>query len=169
MGTFHALCAFFLRKYGRLVGLDGNFTICDEDEGCVVYFLGLTAPLREDSKKIVSTLLKAYNGFLEEKKLSLKEGTVLSMISKAKAKAQTSSDFFAKIKRQSQNAKKPQATVVPPNDVEFLVAEIYEMYERTLRRNNSLDFDDLLLFGVRLFTEHRQIVDWCKHVLVDEL
>lgn len=32
MGTFHALCALFLRKHGKLVGLEGNFTICDADE-----------------------------------------------------------------------------------------------------------------------------------------
>ena len=41
MGTFHALCALFLRKNGRLVGLDENFTICDADEryGFVLSFL----------------------------------------------------------------------------------------------------------------------------------
>lgn len=32
MGTFHALCALFLRKHGKLVGLKENFTICDADE-----------------------------------------------------------------------------------------------------------------------------------------
>jgi DNA helicase II / ATP-dependent DNA helicase PcrA len=32
LGTFHALCVLFLRKHGRLIGLDENFTICDADE-----------------------------------------------------------------------------------------------------------------------------------------
>jgi DNA helicase II / ATP-dependent DNA helicase PcrA len=32
MGTFHSICAMFLRKHGRRVGLDTNFTICDADE-----------------------------------------------------------------------------------------------------------------------------------------
>jgi DNA helicase II / ATP-dependent DNA helicase PcrA len=32
LGTFHALCALFLRKYSRLIGLDDNFTICDANE-----------------------------------------------------------------------------------------------------------------------------------------
>jgi DNA helicase-2/ATP-dependent DNA helicase PcrA len=32
MGTFHSLCALFLRKHGRVVDLDGNFTICDSEE-----------------------------------------------------------------------------------------------------------------------------------------
>jgi DNA helicase-2/ATP-dependent DNA helicase PcrA len=32
MGTFHALCALFLRKYAHIIGLEGNFIICDADE-----------------------------------------------------------------------------------------------------------------------------------------
>ena len=32
MGTFHALCAQFLRRYARYVGIEGNFTVCDADE-----------------------------------------------------------------------------------------------------------------------------------------
>lgn len=32
LGTFHALCALFLRKYARHVGLESNFTVCDSDE-----------------------------------------------------------------------------------------------------------------------------------------
>jgi len=32
MGTFHALCAMFLRKYAKEVGLADNFTVCDADE-----------------------------------------------------------------------------------------------------------------------------------------
>lgn len=152
MGTFHALCAMFLRKYGRLVGLDQNFTICDADE----------------SKKIVSTLLKAFKEFLEEKNISLKEATVLSMISKAKAKGHTSDELFSKLSEASRDAKKLQAASLWTNDVEYLVAEIYQQYEKILRSNNSLDFDDLLLLGVKLFTEHKKTVSWCKHVLVDE-
>jgi len=32
MGTFHALCARFLRKYAHLVKLAENFTVCDAEE-----------------------------------------------------------------------------------------------------------------------------------------
>ncbi|ETJ32634.1 ATP-dependent DNA helicase PcrA, partial [human gut metagenome] len=30
------------------------------------------------------------------------------------------------------------------------VADVYEYYERELRKNNALDFDDLLLVAVKL-------------------
>jgi len=32
IGTFHSIFARYLRKYGRLVGLEGNFTILDQDD-----------------------------------------------------------------------------------------------------------------------------------------
>jgi DNA helicase II / ATP-dependent DNA helicase PcrA len=43
-------------------------------------------------------------------------------------------------------------------------------YQLALRKSNSLDFDDLLVYGVKLFEwNDGQLVKWCKHVLVDEL
>jgi DNA helicase II / ATP-dependent DNA helicase PcrA len=39
MGTFHSLCARYLRKYAALVGMAGNFTVCDADERCAYYGL----------------------------------------------------------------------------------------------------------------------------------
>jgi DNA helicase-2/ATP-dependent DNA helicase PcrA len=32
MGTFHSLCARFLRKYAKLVDIPENFTVCDAAE-----------------------------------------------------------------------------------------------------------------------------------------
>lgn len=34
MGTFHSLCARFLRKYSKLVDVPENFTVCDASERC---------------------------------------------------------------------------------------------------------------------------------------
>ena len=36
MGTFHALCAMFLRKHATLIGVGTNFTVCDADERWVL-------------------------------------------------------------------------------------------------------------------------------------
>ena len=37
-----------------------------------------------------------------------------------------------------------------------------------MRAANALDFDDLLVFGLRLFTEVPEVLRSCKHILVDE-
>jgi DNA helicase-2/ATP-dependent DNA helicase PcrA len=48
------------------------------------------------------------------------------------------------------------------------VAEVYSEYQGQLRLNNSLDFDDLLLFCEDLLTKHPSITADIQHVLVDE-
>lgn len=93
---------------------------------------------------------------------------MLSMISKAKAGGHTSAMLLSKLSNACQGPNEFKAAS-RTNDVEYLVADIYQQYEKTLRRNNSLDFDDLLLFGVKLFKEQKKTISWCKHVLVDEL
>lgn len=146
MGTFHALCANFLRKYGNLIGLNLNFTICDAEE----------------SKKVISTLLKPVKDFLEQKDSTLKDGTILSMISKAKAKHLTPAEFS------NLSYARDILKIQQSDEIISLIADIYENYERRLRTNNSLDFDDLLVFGVKLFKQHERTVSWCRHLFVDE-
>ena len=51
-------------------------------------------------------------------------------------------------------------------------AKVYTRYQEKMRRNNALDFSDLLLYTVRLFEEHPHVLDQYRerflHVLVDE-
>ena len=53
-----------------------------------------------------------------------------------------------------------------------VVARVFNAYQRTLREQNALDFDDLLLEVVRLFGEAAEVKeeyqDRFQHVLVDE-
>ncbi len=55
---------------------------------------------------------------------------------------------------------------------ERIVAEVYALYQKALRLNNSLDFDDLLLFTVRLLNENSEIRQFYQnkfeYILVDE-
>jgi DNA helicase-2/ATP-dependent DNA helicase PcrA len=46
--------------------------------------------------------------------------------------------------------------------------QLYKSYEQTLRSSDSLDFDDLLVFGLKLFRASPGILKNCKHILVDE-
>ena len=52
------------------------------------------------------------------------------------------------------------------------LAMVYERYQEDLRRNNALDFGDLLTFVVILFRRHPEILksyqDLCRYVMVDE-
>ena len=58
------------------------------------------------------------------------------------------------------------------SDYEQIVQQVYEKYEKKLHQNNSVDFDDLLLLPIKLFREHKDILeryqDWYKYILVDE-
>ncbi len=50
--------------------------------------------------------------------------------------------------------------------------EVYERYERALKGNNALDFDDLLIKTLVLLTEHPPVLDYYRdkfrYILVDE-
>ncbi len=55
---------------------------------------------------------------------------------------------------------------------ERIVAEVYPLYQDALRLNNSLDFDDLLLFTVKLLNENPEVCESYQnkfeYILVDE-
>lgn len=115
------------------------------------------------SKKLIAVFLKPYKDELAAGDITLKESTVLSMISKAKARGLDASAM----REACQAAKSPIPSIT--DQINSVTSDIYENYEKMLRQTNSLDFDDLLLFGVKLFRNHRKAVEWCNHVLVDEL
>ena len=53
-----------------------------------------------------------------------------------------------------------------------ITRRVYQRYQQLLLRNNALDFDDLLLWAVRLFKEHDDLLAKYRHryphILVDE-
>ena len=52
------------------------------------------------------------------------------------------------------------------------IAEVYEEYEKQLRANNALDFDDLLVKCVQLFQTQRDVLEYyqnrVRYIMVDE-
>ena len=58
------------------------------------------------------------------------------------------------------------------SDYEQLVKDIYEKYENKLHRNNSVDFDDLLLLPIELFKKHPDVLEKYQeryeYILIDE-
>ncbi len=58
------------------------------------------------------------------------------------------------------------------SDYEKVVCEIFTKYEQKLKRNNSVDFDDLLLLPIELFRKNPEVLekyqDLYRYVLIDE-
>ncbi len=56
--------------------------------------------------------------------------------------------------------------------IEKKIIGIYEEYERIIHNNNSLDFDDLLYLPVKLFKEHKEVLEHYqekyRYILIDE-
>ena len=52
------------------------------------------------------------------------------------------------------------------------IAEIYELYQRRLRENNAIDFDDIISFTIKILSENPDVLDYYtekfKYILVDE-
>jgi DNA helicase-2/ATP-dependent DNA helicase PcrA len=53
-----------------------------------------------------------------------------------------------------------------------IVASIYPVYQKILRENNAVDFDDLLILVVKLLTENQNVLEYYqnlfRYILVDE-
>ncbi len=82
--------------------------------------------------------------------------SIQSTISKAKNKLLTPEDFASK----------------SGNIYEARVAEIFKEYQIRLKNSNSMDFDDLLLLPIKLFSNYPEVLDKYhrifKYILVDE-
>ena len=53
-----------------------------------------------------------------------------------------------------------------------VVYKVYKKYQDTLFKNNSVDFDDLLILPIKLFNENKDVLDYYqekyKYILIDE-
>lgn len=105
-----------------------------------------------DSQVIIKAALKALN--LDDKYYPV--GAMISAISDAKNKLLFASDY----RKQARDFYQQK------------VADVYEYYERELRKNNALDFDDLLLVAVKLLQSNAAVFDKYskrfKYVMIDE-
>lgn len=58
------------------------------------------------------------------------------------------------------------------SDYEKVIQEVYQKYQDKLKRNNSVDFDDLLLLPIELFKKNNDLLekyqDLYRYILIDE-
>ncbi len=115
-GTFHSFANITLRKYSKAAGLDSNFTILDQG----------------DSEDIIN-LIRSQEGLISKERRFPKKETL------------------NKIYSFSANTEKQVQSIIEEEYPHFLqeldeILKIQKIYIDYKRRNNLLDYDDLLLY-----------------------
>lgn len=142
MGTFHSIFARILRSEADKLGYIKSFTIDDT----------------EDSKSRINKIVKLLS--LDPKIYN--KGYVLSRISMAKSSLIGPEDYCAnpEIQQTDQTSHKP------------LIGEIYKLYNSSLRKDNAMDFDDLLFNTNILLRDFPDVLlkyqNRFRYILVDE-
>ncbi|BDQ02581.1 ATP-dependent helicase [Ignavibacterium sp.] len=115
-GTFHSFANITLRKYARAVGLDSNFTILDQG----------------DSEDVIN-LIRSQDKFLTKERRFPNKQTL------------------GKVYSLSVNTKRKVEEIIQEDYPHFLplldkILDIQKIYNDYKRKNNLLDYDDLLLY-----------------------
>lgn len=106
----------------------------------------------QDSQELVRDILKDLN--LSSKNFS--PNSILNSISSAKTELVLSDDYQKYVQGYFQE----------------VVAKVYVLYEQTLKKNQALDFDDLILQTIKLFEANPEILkkyqEKFQYILIDE-
>ncbi|MCC5910544.1 MAG: DNA helicase PcrA [Clostridiaceae bacterium] len=106
-----------------------------------------------DQQTVIKECLKKLN--LDDKQFAPR--AVLGSIGKAKDQLVTPDEYTKVFGNDFRNAK---------------IEELYRMYQKRLKGNNALDFDDLIMKTVQLFNDNPTVLNYYQHkfqyILVDE-
>ena len=110
----------------------------------------------DDQEKIMREAFKRLNMSTTDKSFSVKGA--MSIISHLKEEMTSWEDY---------------AQHVDKNDLKAVrIAKVYQTYQKMLKENNALDFDDLIVKTVELFQHNPDILDYYqerfKYIMVDE-
>ncbi len=150
-------------RVDALIGTGSNVFISTFHSACVRFLrkdidkLGFTRSFiiydSIDSKKLIKDIVKRNN--LDPK--LYKEASILSEINNAKNKLISPDEYYRLSATNFQKRK---------------TAELYQEYQKELKKNNALDFGDLLYYTVELFEKHPEVVDYYqtkfKYIMIDE-
>ena len=149
VSTFHATCARILRrdieKLGAGYGGASRSKKRAYTRDFTIFDTGEQATLVKDVLRQLNYSDKDYN-----------PRAILGLISHAK----------------NESISPQKYEIIADGYFERVVAEVYPLYQDALRLNNSLDFDDLLLFTVELLNKNSEVCQFYQnkfeYVLVDE-
>lgn len=142
IGTFHNIC-------GRILRHDIGKLVMPQGERWTNNFVIYD---ESDSTSLVKESIKALD--LDEKAYAPK--SIKSFISTLKSQGYDAKSFGD----------------IAKNHREVKISEVFDLYQKELSKNNALDFDDLLLYTVKLLEQNERSRSYYhnrfKHVLADE-
>lgn len=107
----------------------------------------------DDQKTLMKDICKYLN--IDTKKF--RERTFLNAISSAKDELKTPAEYADEIAKEHKDR---------------IFGNVYKEYQKRLRQNNALDFDDLIMLTVQLFRENKEVLSFYQErfrfLLVDE-
>ncbi len=141
-GTFHSFANLTLRKYAKFVNLDSGFTILDQS----------------DSEDVIN-LIRGQLDLAKLKKRFPKKKTIFKVISLSVNTSRTVEEIL-----------ETEYPHFAPYEHQFV--EIRKIYEAYKKRNNLLDYDDLLVYLRRFLDEMspgaKSLLTDIQFVMVDE-
>lgn len=106
-----------------------------------------------DQKTLLKECMKALN--INDKDITLQE--IMGKIGRAKDNMRTPESYMREFEHHFREKK---------------IADVYQMYQKRLKENNALDFDDLIFKTVELFKSHPDVLEFYqnkfKYIMVDE-
>lgn len=106
-----------------------------------------------DQKTLVKECMKVLS--INDKEIT--ENEIMSKISKAKDNMQSADSYYREHEHNFREKK---------------IAEVYKMYQKRLKENNALDFDDLICKTVELFKKNTETLEFYQrkfqYIMVDE-
>lgn len=150
-GTFHAYGLELLRKYGNLLGFQGEPTLLDRTGGLMLL------------EEILPQL--ELNHYLDLHEPMLKLRSILGAIGRAKDELASPADYLKCALAMTKDAPDEAARAIE-------VAQIYAVYEQAIRKRNAVDFGDLVALPIKLLRENPELREALRaekrHILVDE-
>ena len=138
-------------RIGKLIGEEGNFVWVMTFHSSCVRFLrrfidrigfdnSFTIYDSDDQRTLMKKIFKEYD--INSK--VYKERAVLNAISNCKNELMTPSEYMK----------------LAIDSYEKGLARLYELYQSALKKNNALDFDDLICRSVELFEKCTEVLDY---------
>ena len=148
IGTFHNICVRILRHDIQKLGLSGD----DSAQNSGKWTSNFVIYDESDSTGLIKECIKA----LEFDPKIYEPKNIKAFISSLKSQGHDAKSFGD----------------IARNHREIKISEIFDLYQKELKKNNALDFDDLLLFAVKLLEQNEKVRNYYhkrfKHILVDE-